>query len=118
VTTARESRALAGLSMGGGQSLNFGLARLDTLAWVGGFSSAPHTKSPEELVPDPAKASPLLKLLSISCDDRDGLLLISQRTRVYLKEKNLPHVWPVEPGAHDFAVWRNDLHHFAERIFR
>src|SRR5262249_44072708 len=40
----RESRALAGLSMGGGQSLNFGLGHLDTFAWVGGFSSAPNTK--------------------------------------------------------------------------
>ena len=42
----REHRALAGLSMGGGQSLNFGLAHLDTFAWVGGFSSAPNTKPP------------------------------------------------------------------------
>src|SRR5881227_3341053 len=40
----RQSRALAGLSMGGGQSLNFGLANLDTFAWIGGFSSAPNTK--------------------------------------------------------------------------
>src|SRR5688572_26864006 len=40
--TARESRAIAGLSMGGGQSLNFGLGNLDTFAWVGGFSSAPN----------------------------------------------------------------------------
>ena len=40
----RESRAIAGLSMGGGQSLNFGLGNLDKFAWVGGFSSAPNTK--------------------------------------------------------------------------
>ena len=52
----REHRALAGLSMGGGQSLNFGLAHLDTFAWVGGFSSAPNTRRPPELVPDPAAA--------------------------------------------------------------
>src|SRR5262245_48515351 len=42
--SGRESRALAGLSMGGGQSLNFGLTHLDTFAWVGGFSSAPNTR--------------------------------------------------------------------------
>jgi len=41
--TDRERRALAGLSMGGGQSLNIGLKNLDTFAWVGGFSSAPPT---------------------------------------------------------------------------
>ena len=48
-----EHRAIAGLSMGGGQSLNFGLGNLDKFAWVGGFSSAPNTKLPQELVPDP-----------------------------------------------------------------
>jgi enterochelin esterase-like enzyme len=46
----RESRALAGLSMGGGQTLNFGLAHLDTFAWIGGFSSAPNTKPASELI--------------------------------------------------------------------
>ncbi|MFO0938866.1 MAG: alpha/beta hydrolase-fold protein [Gemmataceae bacterium] len=57
VLAQRESRALAGLSMGGGQSLNFGLGHLDTFAWVGGFSSAPNTKRPEELIKDHADAS-------------------------------------------------------------
>ena len=56
VIADREHRALAGLSMGGGQSLNFGLANLDMFAWVGGFSSAPNTRPPAELVPDPAAA--------------------------------------------------------------
>jgi enterochelin esterase-like enzyme len=67
VKTDRESRALAGLSMGGGQSLNFGLGNLETFAWVGGFSSAPNTKPPAELVPDPNKANQSLKLLWLSC---------------------------------------------------
>ena len=44
VQADREHRALAGLSMGGGQSLNFGLKHLDTFAWIGGFSSAPNTR--------------------------------------------------------------------------
>ncbi len=61
VQADREHRALAGLSMGGGQSLNFGLAHLDTFAWVGGFSSAPNTKPPAQLVPDPAAATQQLK---------------------------------------------------------
>jgi enterochelin esterase-like enzyme len=63
VLADREHRALAGLSMGGGQSLNFGLGHLDTFAWVGGFSSAPNTKPAAELVPDPAAAKEKLKLL-------------------------------------------------------
>ena len=118
VKTDRESRALAGLSMGGGQSLNFGLGHLDTFAWVGGFSSAPNTKPPQQLVPDPAKATQMLKLLWISCGDRDGLMFIGQRTHTYLKEKNAPHIWHVDSGVHNFAVWKNDLYLFAQRIFR
>ncbi len=116
--TDRENRALAGLSMGGGQSLNFGLAHLDEFAWIGGFSSAPNTKPPEQLVPDPAKATDKVKLLWISCGDRDELIFISQRTHAYLKEKNVPHIWHVDSGVHDFAVWKNDLYLFAQRVFR
>ena len=116
--TDRESRALAGLSMGGGQSLNFGLGHLDTFAWIGGFSSAPNTKSPEQLVPDPAEATRMLKLLWISGGDHDGLLNIGQRTHAYLTEKNVPHIWHLDSGGHDFAVWKNDLYLFAQRIFQ
>ncbi len=67
VQADRDHRAVAGLSMGGGQALNFGLQHLDTFAWVGGFSSAPNTKSPSELVPDPATTKQKLKLLWLSC---------------------------------------------------
>ena len=118
VKTDRESRALAGLSMGGGQSLNFGLAHLDTFAWVGGFSSAPNTRKPEELVPDPAKPTQMLKLLWISGGDHDGLIYIGQRTHAYLKEKNVPHIWHVDSGGHDFNVWKNDLYLFSQLIFQ
>ena len=61
--TDREYRALAGLSMGGGQTLNFGLANLDRFAWIGAFSSAPNTRPPAELVPDPAAVKAKVKLL-------------------------------------------------------
>ncbi len=118
VKPGREARGLAGLSMGGGQSLNFGLGNLDTFAWIGAFSAAPNTKPPEQLVPDAEKARQMLKLLWISCGDRDGLLYISQRTHAFLKEKNVPHLWHVEPGAHDFKVWSDDLYHFSQRLFR
>jgi enterochelin esterase-like enzyme len=118
VKTGLENRALAGLSMGGGQSLNFGLAHLDMFAWIGGFSSAPNTKSPAELVPDPNVAKAKLKLLWISCGDKDGLINISQGVHAYLKEKNVPHIWHVDSGAHEWPVWKNDLYLFAQRIFR
>ena len=114
----RESRALAGLSMGGGQSLNFGLTHLDTFAWVGGFSSAPNTKPPEELVPDAATAKDKLRLLWLSCGNKDGLIRISQGVHAYLKEKGVPHVWHVDGNAHDTTEWANNLYLFAQRIFK
>ena len=117
VQADREHRALAGLSMGGGQSLNFGLGHLDTFAWVGGFSSAPNTRMPEELVPDPAKAQEQLKLLWLSCGNKDGLINISQRTQRYLTDKGVPHLWNVDSHGHDPTHWRNNLYDFAQLIF-
>ncbi|MBL9166171.1 MAG: esterase family protein [Verrucomicrobiales bacterium] len=114
----RESRALAGLSMGGGQSLNFGLANLDTFAWVGGFSSAPNTKPGAELVPDPEKAKKQLKLLYLSCGNKDGLIRISQGVHAYLKEKQVPHLWHVDEHAHDFQHWKKGLYNFSQLIFK
>jgi alpha-L-arabinofuranosidase/enterochelin esterase-like enzyme len=118
VQADREHRALAGLSMGGGQSLNFGLSHLDTFAWVGGFSSAPNTKPPAQLVPDPATARQKLKLLWLACGNKDGLIGISQGMHTYLKEKDVPHVWNVDSNGHDPTEWRNNLYHFVQRIFR
>jgi enterochelin esterase-like enzyme len=114
----REQRAIAGLSMGGGQSLNFGLGNLDRFAWVGGFSSAPNTKPPAVLVPDPAAAKRQLKLLWISCGDKDGLLSFSKRTHDYLYEKGVPHIYYLEPGVHDFKVWKNGLYMFSQFLFK
>jgi enterochelin esterase-like enzyme len=116
--TDRESRAIAGLSMGGGQSLNFGLGNLDTFAWVGGFSSAPNTKRPEELVPRPEEAKKKLLLLWISCGDNDGLLPFSKRTHDYLFQHDVPHIYYLEPGGHDFKVWKNGLYLFSQFLFK
>lgn len=119
VKTDRESRALAGLSMGGGQSLNFGLSNLETFAWVGGFSSAPNTQPAGELLGDSADAASKLKLLWVSCGDRDGLMRISERFHETLEEKGVPHRWHIHPGGgHDFRVWKSDLYYFAPLLFR
>lgn len=118
VKKGREHRAIAGLSMGGGQSLNFGLGHLDTFAWVGAFSAAPNTKPVKVLVPDPKVAKSKLKMLFVSCGKKDGLLGVSQRVHRYLKEKEVPHIWHVDDNAHDPVHWRNSLYHFAQRVFR
>lgn len=118
VAADREHRALAGLSMGGGQTLNFGLANLDTFAWVAGFSSAPNTLPAGETISDPAQAKEKLKLLWISCGDADRLMNISERYHQALVEMGIPHVWYVEPGGHTWEVWKNDLYHLSQRLFR
>lgn len=118
VLADREYRALAGLSMGGGQSLNFGLGHLETFAWVGAFSAAPNTKPAEQLVPDPAKARRELKLLWLACGNKDGLISISQDIHAYLKNNSVPHVWHVDSNGHDPIEWRNNLYHFVQHIFR
>lgn len=114
----REHRAIAGLSMGGGQALNFGLGNLDKFAWIGGFSSAPNTKSPEQLLPNPQDAKKKIKLLYISCGEDDNLLFISSRTHNYLLTHQVPHVYYVEPGGHDFKIWKNSLYHFVQLLFK
>lgn len=119
VQADRESRALAGLSMGGGQSLNFGLGNLDTFAWVGGFSSAPNTKPPADLIEAPSTAATKLRLLYVSCGEKDSLLRISEGVHVFLDKNKVPHCYTVIPeGQHDFKVWRSDLYHFTQRLFR
>jgi enterochelin esterase-like enzyme len=119
VKADRESRALAGLSMGGGQALNFGLNNLDTFAWVGGFSSAPNTKPPADLIKDHAEAAKGLRLLYVACGDEDRLLRISQGVHSMLDEKKVPHLYHViSGGRHDFKVWKSDLYRFAQLIFR
>lgn len=118
VKAERGNRALAGLSMGGGQSLNIGLANLDTFAWIGAFSAAPNTKPAAELVPDPGQVTKQLKLLYISCGNQDGLMRISQGVHGYLKEKNVPHLWHVDEHGHDFQHWKAGLYNFSQLIFK
>ena len=118
VLSDREHRALAGLSMGGGQSLNIGLSHLDLFAWVGGFSSAPNTRPAAELAPDPAAMKAKLKLLWLSCGNKDGLIRISQGVHRYLKDKDVPHVWHVDGNAHDGVEMANNLYLFAPHVFK
>lgn len=118
VYTDPEHRAIAGLSMGGGQSLNFGLGNLDTFAWIGGFSSAPNTKPPEVLLPNPDEAKKKLKLLWISCGTEDGLITFSKRTHDYLVANDVPHIFYLMPGVHDFKVWKTSLYLFTQLIFK
>lgn len=114
----REHRALAGLSMGGGQTLNIGLSHLDTFAWVAGMAAAPNSKAPAQLVPDAAAVKDKLKLLWISCGNKDGLIRISQGFHAYFKEKGIPHIWNVDGHGHDGPEFAANLYHMAPHLFK
>jgi enterochelin esterase-like enzyme len=113
----RRHRAIAGLSMGGGQSLNIGLGHLDTFAWIGGFSSAPNTRQPQRLLPDPAAARGELSLLYLSAGRLDGLINVSQGLHVYLRQQDVRHTWNVDGHGHDRDSWAPNFYQFAQRLF-
>jgi enterochelin esterase-like enzyme len=115
VLTDADHRALAGLSMGGGQSLRIGLKHLDKFAWIGGFSSAIFGKA---TLPDGAEAAKKIRLLWVSCGDADTLLNANRTYHNNLEQQKIPHVWHLETGAHTFTVWRNDLYLFSQRLFK
>jgi enterochelin esterase-like enzyme len=118
VQADREHRALAGLSMGGGQSLTFGLRNLDTFAWIGGFSSAPNTQPVGSLVTEPSAVKDKLRLLWVSCGDKDGLMSISKPFHEGLAQMGVPHLWHVDSGGHTWSVWKNDLYLLARLLFK
>ena len=124
VYTDSGHRALAGLSMGGGQSLNIGLARPEMFAYVGGFSSAPNTYqfgfvSPNtKLLPDPKPVKKDLKLLWISGGNKDSFLTINHGIHDLLKTNGVPHVYNVDSHAHENIEWADNLYWFTQHIFR
>jgi enterochelin esterase-like enzyme len=114
VKTGPENRAIAGLSMGGGQALTIGLRHLDTFAWVGGFSSAIFGNQ-AELVPSESKK---FRLLWLSCGDEDRLMDASKSFHTSLEDKKIAHVWHVDSGGHTWPVWKNDLYLLSQMLFR
>jgi enterochelin esterase-like enzyme len=118
VNTDRRYQALAGLSMGGGQGINFGINNIDRFAWVGGFSSAPNLQQPGVLVPRIQQARDKLSLLWIGCGDRDNLITGSWNLHQALVEAKIDHVWYVDDGVHEFPVWNNNLYLFAQMLFK
>jgi enterochelin esterase family protein len=115
----RESRAIVGLSMGGGQSLTVGLNHLDRFAWVGGFSSAianPETTIASALA-DPAATNAKLRLLWIACGKDDGLVKNAQGLSDVLKAKEIRHELKITDGNHSWPVWRKYLGEFLPLLF-
>ena len=115
----RDHRAIAGLSMGGGQALNIGLSHLDAFAWIGAFSPAPNLESVDQLVSDPASTTKQLSLLWIGCGDNDQTVRLGPYNfHTGLEQKNVPHVWYVDKGGHTMPVWKENLYLFSQRLFK
>jgi enterochelin esterase-like enzyme len=118
VETDRDHRAITGLSMGGGQGLNFGINNINKFAWVGGFSSAPNLQPAEVLVPKIQQAEDKLSLLWIGCGDKDSLITGSWNLHQGLIDAKINHVWYVDTGGHEVLVWNNNLYLFAQMLFK
>ena len=117
VQADREHRALAGLSMGGGQSLNFGLAHLDTFAWIGAFSIGPQHQACGRIDARSGKREEATKTPLARLRQEGQPPPHRQGVHAYLKDKDIPHVWHVDGNAHEPTEWRNNLYLFSQRIF-
>lgn len=119
ITTDRNTRAIAGLSMGGSESLLTGLNNLDKFSWIGAFSSG---DIPEDFGKDfpalDAKANQELDLLWIACGTEDRLITINRNFREWLKTKGVKATEIETPGMHTWMVWRRNLAEFAGLLFR
>ena len=115
----RESRAIAGLSMGGAESLLTGLNHLDTFAWVGAFSSGGIDLKDfsTEFPGVDANAGKKLKLLWIACGTEDGLIKVNRQFKSWLKDKGVPFTDIETPGMHTWMVWRRNLAALAPLLF-
>jgi enterochelin esterase family protein len=119
VTKNREARAIAGLSMGGAESLLTGLNNLDKFAWVGSFSAGGMPDDFEKDFPGlDAKANQQLHLLWVACGTEDRLITVNRSLREWLKTKGITHTDIETPGMHTWLVWRRNLTEFAGLLFR
>ncbi|PYQ49473.1 MAG: esterase [Acidobacteria bacterium] len=124
----RESRAIAGLSMGGAESLLVGLNALDRFAWVGAFSSGGVDEDFDAAYPGlaaanqpgggrSARTSTPLRLLWIACGTEDRLIEPNRKLRDWLTAKGVTHTFVETPGAHTWMVWRRNLAMLAPLLF-
>jgi alpha-L-fucosidase 2 len=118
VNPDRGSRAIAGLSMGGAESLFTGLNALDRFAWVGSFSAGGLSQDLDATFPSlNAKSGEKLRLLWVGCGTEDGLITAHRQIDGWLKSKGIPHVGVETGGGHTWRVWRRYLATFLPLLF-
>jgi enterochelin esterase-like enzyme len=117
VSKKREDRAIAGLSMGGHESLFTGLMHPELFAWIGTFSAGLNAKAISDL-PQTNAQKANLRLLWMACGVDDALLKPNQTVIAALKAEGLPVTAIETPGHHQWPVWRDNLIHFAPLLFQ
>lgn len=116
--TDRKSRAIAGLSMGGSESIFVGLTT-DRFGWIGAFSTGGLSDNLDQQL---AEMKPQdvthLELLWIACGTDDHLIGFNRHMREWLTSKGVKHTDIDTPGAHTWMVWRRNLASFAPLLFQ
>jgi enterochelin esterase family protein len=123
ISAKPETRAIAGLSMGGAQSLNIGLTHLDLFHWVGIFSAGmPRVGDPEKTFADlfeyPTLSNRKLRLLWIGIGRQDPGFESAQRLSELLKKHEIQHEFHPSEGRHAWNVSRHYLAELAPRLFQ
>ena len=122
---SRENRAMAGLSMGSGQTLNLTLRRLDKFAWIGGMSGPPRqgfdvATSYDGVFRDAASFNKKVKLLWLGAGTAEERFHSSTvAIHEALNRAGIKNVFYSSPGTdHEWQTWRRSLHDFAPRLFQ
>jgi enterochelin esterase-like enzyme len=119
VLPEQKSHAIAGLSMGGAESLLVGLNHPERFAWVGAFSAGGMTTNYVAQFPKlNAKVARQFRLLWIGCGANDGLLKENRPFVAWLEAQDIHPEWVSIPGQHSFRVWRRNFAAFAPLLFK
>jgi len=128
VKTDRNSRALAGLSMGGGQTFFVGLQHTELFTHLGVFStgvlggirettSFDAEKAMPGLISNAQKYNKDLTTFYISVGTDDPRITSTTKAVKEMQAQGLNIVFNTFPGDHEWQVWRKSLHDFVQRIF-
>ena len=121
VKAGRENRAIAGLSMGGGQTIAIGFRHLDLFSAIGAFSAAipgDFEKEFGQTIANSKDVNAKLKVFWFACGKQDSLFERSQKFSDMLDAHQIKHTFRPSEGAHVYKVWRLYLSEFAPMLFR
>ena len=126
VRVGAQNRAVAGLSMGGGQTLRAITSHPDQFAYVGVWSAglgqqnaADFEKRNAAFLEQPDKINQQIKLFSVSVGEKDTLAFNGSKTLSEMLTKyGIKHQFQVSVGGHTWINWRHYLNDLAPRLFQ